>query len=365
LFSIYRIADANFNRAREGLRVVEELARLALNDAALAGQLKSMRHQLRSIQQEWPGGVGKFMSDRDSLTDVGFYSRTEKEFERLNFLELSLANFKRVQEAMRVLEEYAKFISTGSDFKKIRFELYNLEKEMTLKLVELKANELYNVDYTLYVIVQEKFSGGRDLVEAAGSAIAGGATVIQLRGKESSDSRLLEKSLELRRLTRSKGVPLIINDRIDIALAVDADGVHLGQDDLPVSTARQLLGPGKIIGVSAFSLEQAHRARRQGADYIGVGPVYDTKTKEDAARPVGLELLRQISEEIDLPWVAIGGINKSNVSEVVSAGAKGVAVVTAVISAPDIREAALFLREEIIKTRSSQTIKNIDGGFDE
>jgi thiamine-phosphate pyrophosphorylase len=354
LFSIYRIADANFNRAREGLRVVEELARFALNDAFLAGKLKSIRHQLRLIQQEWPGGVEKFMSGRDSQTDVGFYSRAEKEFERLNFLELSLANFKRAQEAMRVLEEYAKFISTGSEFKKIRFELYDLEKEMTLKLVELKANELYNVDYTLYVIVQEKFTGGRDLVEVAESAIAGGATVIQLRDKESSDSKLLEKGLELRRLTRFKDIPLIINDRVDIALAVDADGVHLGQDDLPVSTARKLLGPGKIIGLSVFSLEQARQARRQGADYIGVGPVFDTRTKEDAARPVGLELLRRVSREIDLPWVAIGGINMSNVSEVIETGAKGVAVVSAVVSAPDVRAAASYLREEIIKTRSFQ-----------
>ncbi len=354
MFSIYRIADANFNRAREGLRVVEELARFALNDAFLAGKLKSIRHQLRLIQQEWPGGVEKFMSGRDSQTDVGFYSRAEKEFERLNFLELSLANFKRAQEAMRVLEEYAKFISTGSEFKKIRFELYDLEKEMTLKLVELKANELYNVDYTLYVIVQEKFTGGRDLVEVAESAIAGGATVIQLRDKESSDSKLLEKGLELRRLTRFKDIPLIINDRVDIALAVDADGVHLGQDDLPVSTARKLLGPGKIIGLSVFSLEQARQARRQGADYIGVGPVFDTRTKEDAARPVGLELLRRVSREIDLPWVAIGGINMSNVSEVIETGAKGVAVVSAVVSAPDVRAAASYLREEIIKTRSFQ-----------
>ncbi|MFA5384433.1 MAG: thiamine phosphate synthase [Eubacteriales bacterium] len=359
MFSIYRIADANFNRAREGLRVVEELARFVLNDAVLAGMLKSMRHQLRSIQQEWPGGIEKFMSERDSQTDVGFDSREEKELERLNFLELSLANFKRVQEAMRVLEEYAKFISAGADFKKIRFELYDLEKKMTFKLVELKANELYNVDYTLYVIVGERFSGGRDTVEVVRSAISGGATVIQLRDKESSDSRLLGKSLELRRLTHSKGVPLIINDRIDIALAVDADGVHLGQDDLPVSTARQLLGPGKIIGLSTHSLEQARRARRQGADYIGVGPVFDNKTKENGEKPVGLELLRQVSGEIDLPWVAIGGINKSNVSEVISAGAKGVAVVTAVVSAPDIRAAALFLREEIVKTRSSQMTNNI------
>ena len=365
MFSIYRIADANFNRAREGLRVVEELARFIINDADLAGRLKSMRHQLRSIQQEWPGGVEKFMSGRDSQTDVGFNSREEKEFERLDFLELSLANFKRVQEAMRVLEEYAKFISTGSDFKKIRFELYDLEKKMTLKLVELKANELYNVDYTLYVIVQEKFSGGRDLVEVARLAISGGATVIQLRDKESTDSRLLEKGLALRRLTRAEDVPLIINDRIDIALAVDAEGVHLGQDDLPVSSARQLLGPGKIIGVSTHSLEQARQARRQGADYIGVGPVFDTKTKENGARPVGLELLRQVGGEIDLPWVAVGGIDKSNVSEVVSAGAKGVAVVTAVVSAPDIRAAALFLREEIINTRSSRMTKIIDGGFEE
>jgi thiamine-phosphate pyrophosphorylase len=351
---IYRIVDANFNRAREGLRVIEELARFILDDACLSGRLKHLRHRLRVIQQTFPGGVKEFLAARDAGTDVGLSCREEKELDRLSCLELMLANFKRVQEALRVLEEYAKFVSTGREFKEMRFEIYELEKEMAGRLTKLNAAQNL-VDYALYVIVQEEFSRGRLLVEVTGAAIAGGATVIQLRDKESSTRRLVEIGRELRRLTQEKEATFIINDRVDVALAVQADGVHLGQEDLPVAATRQILGKEKIIGVSAHTLEQAGQAQQQGADYIGVGPIFETQTKDVGYSPVGIKFLRLVAKEVEIPKVAIGGITAQNAFEIVSAGADGVAVVTAVVAAPDITAAASVLRAEVESARTHRS----------
>lgn len=349
---VYRIIDANFNRAREGLRVIEELARFILDDACLAGRLKHFRHRLRVIQQTFPGGVKEFLAARDADTDVGLSCREEKELDRLSCLELMLANFKRVQEALRVMEEYAKFVSTGKEFKEMRFEIYELEKEMAGRLTRI--NDAQNlVDYAFYVIVQEEFSRGRSLMEITAAAIAGGVTVIQLRDKESSARRLVETGRKLRRLTQEKGVTLIINDRVDIALAVEADGVHLGQDDLPVVTARQVLGKEKLIGISTHTLEEAVRAQQQGADYIGVGPIFETQTKDAGYGPLGIEFLRLVARGVKIPKVAIGGITAQNAFETMSAGADGVAVVTAVLAAPDIAAAASALRAEVERARTS------------
>lgn len=341
---LYRVIDANFNRAREGIRVLEEVARFVFDDPVLAGRFKHVRHRLRVLQQTIPGAPGRLLAARDSAGDVGLNLHADEEYRRAGYLDLLTANCKRVQEALRVLEEYVKFFRPEREFKKLRFEVYELEKEM-LTNHNLKAlpGPQEEVDYSVYVIAGEKFTLGRPLGEVAEAAIAGGATVIQLREKDCPVRRLIAAGLELRRLTREKGVALIINDRVDVALAVEADGVHLGQDDLPPAVARQILGPEKIIGVSTHSLEEALLAQQQGADYIGVGPVYATKTKESAVGPVGLDLLRQMEGKITVPKVAIGGITAQNASEVVLAGADGVAVITAVVSAPDVKEAALAL----------------------
>lgn len=352
---VYRILDANFNRAREGLRVVEEMARFILNDAGLAGRLKSLRHNLRIIvQRTLPEGTEKFLGARDSKGDVGLLCQEEKEFDRFNYTGILLANFKRVQEALRVMEEYCKIFSDGAEFKKIRYEVYDLEKETTGRLIESRFDSRKNlVDYSLYVIVQEEFSCGRSLEELTSAAIEGGAKVIQLRDKESSTRKLIEAARKLRLLTKEKGIVFIVNDRIDVALAAQADGAHLGQDDLPASDARKILGRDKIIGISVNTLEQAREAQQQGADYIGVGPVFETGTKDVEYDPVGVDLLKEMAKEIHIPKVAIGGITSGNAFEVVRSGADGVAVVTAVISAPDVAAAASSLRVEVEKARAA------------
>lgn len=203
-------------------------------------------------------------------------------------------------------------------------------------------------DFKLYVIVDKKACGQRDLVYVAKEAIAGGADVIQLRDKEAATKTLIENGRSIRALTRKTEVLFIINDRSDIAKAVDADGVHLGQDDLPIEVARSILGRGKIIGLSTHSLLQAKAAQKNGADYIGVGPIFTTPTKPEY-KAVGVDLIKKVRGEIEIPFVAIGGIDESNIDEILAAGASRVAVVRAVCGAKDIRGAARYLKERLQK----------------
>lgn len=203
------------------------------------------------------------------------------------------------------------------------------------------------VNWSLYVITDAKLSRGRSHLEVIRAAIAGGATVVQYREKTATTRQMIEEARALRELTRQAGIPFIVNDRVDIALAVDADGVHVGQDDMPALLARKLMGPGKIVGVSVDNLEQALQAERDGADYVGAGPIFATATKPDAAPPIGLEGLAEICRGVSIPVVAIGGINAENAGAVIAAGAAGVAVVSAVVAAPDVEAAARRLREAI------------------
>lgn len=199
--------------------------------------------------------------------------------------------------------------------------------------------------WRLYVISDERLGRGRSHVEIADAAIRGGADVIQLRDKTASGRRLYEVALRLRALTREAGVSFIVNDRLDIALAAGADGVHLGPEDLPASVARGILGPGKILGISAETVEEAVRAEKEGADYLGVGPVFEARgSKEDAGEPRGPELIARIRGGCRLPIVAIGGIGAENARKVREAGADAAAVISAVVSAEDIAEAARRLK---------------------
>jgi thiamine-phosphate pyrophosphorylase len=197
------------------------------------------------------------------------------------------------------------------------------------------------VRWRLYVITDEQVGRGRSHLQIAEAAILGGADVLQLRDKESSGGRLFRVALQLRKLTREAKVPLIVNDRLDIALAVDADGVHLGQADLPASVARNIMGSGRILGVSAETVAEAVAAEKDGADYLGVGPVFDARgTKPDAGEPRGLELIESVRRHCRLPIVAIGGIDPDNARKVLEAGADAVAVISAIAAADDIEEAA-------------------------
>lgn len=211
-------------------------------------------------------------------------------------------------------------------------------------------------NWKLYIITDEELSKGRSHFEIARAAIAGSADVIQLRDKKTESLKLYQSALEIRALTRGTGIPFIMNDRLDIALAADTDGLHVGQDDLPAKIARKLLGPHKILGVSVSSEEEAVQAEKEGADYLGVGPIFEARgTKADAGEPRGLQLIKSIHKKCRLPIVAIGGINQSNVKRVIDAGAQCVAIISAVVSASDIAEATRQLKDQIGKSGGGNT----------
>jgi len=197
----------------------------------------------------------------------------------------------------------------------------------------------------LYVITDRRL---RDEIESTRLALEGGATAIQLRIKDAPTLEMVKIGRELRRITQKHNSLLFINDRIDVALAVEADGVHLGPEDMPVSLARKM-APNLIIGASAHTVEDALKAQKEGADYIGAGSVFPTTTKEDA-KPLGLEGLRRILQAVGIPVVAIGGINHENVREVLKLGVDGIAVVSAIMGAPDIKQATEEMREIILQS---------------
>jgi thiamine-phosphate pyrophosphorylase len=206
----------------------------------------------------------------------------------------------------------------------------------------------------LHVLVDPEWSRGRDIFTVASAAIEGGATVIQLRDKKASTRLLVEQGLVLRELTRKHGVLFIVNDRIDVALAVEADGVHIGQDDdMPLQIARRLMGSERILGVSAGNLDEAAAAIAANADYLSIGPIFSTYAKSDAGPAIGTHLLRELTTRYQTPIIGIGGIAAQNAGEVLQAGAVGVAVITAVISAEDIVGAT---RELSIKTHIEDNI---------
>src|SRR5436305_3595939 len=196
----------------------------------------------------------------------------------------------------------------------------------------------------LHVLTDREWSRGRDMLSVAAAALDGGATVIQLRDKTASTRVLIEEGLALRVLTRERGALLIVNDRIDVALAVEADGAHVGQDDMPAQLARRLLGPERILGVSAANIGEAEEAVAGGADYLGVGPIFPSLGKADAGPATGVHLLTELASRFATPLVAIGGITAENATEVVRAGACGVAVIIAVVYAEDISAASRQLR---------------------
>jgi thiamine-phosphate pyrophosphorylase len=202
------------------------------------------------------------------------------------------------------------------------------------------------------VVTDEPLAGGRSHEEQARAALAGGAGLIQLRDKTASSRRLYEAACAIRELTREAGALLIVNDRLDIALAADADGLHVGPDDLPVAVTRRLLRPGMLLGASAGTVAEAIAAERDGADYLGVGPVYEARgSKADAGPPVGPERVAQIRAAVRLPIVGIGGIKADNLGPVIDAGADGVAVITGVVAAPNIEQAAARFVDAIVAAK--------------
>jgi thiamine-phosphate pyrophosphorylase len=209
-----------------------------------------------------------------------------------------------------------------------------------------------NIDYSLYLVTDRGLSRGRSTLEIVEAAVSGGVTCVQLREKSCSTREFIEQALAIKNFLKARQVPLIINDRLDVALAVAADGVHLGQSDIPLETARKIAAPSMVIGISAESVQDAVAAEAGGADYLGVSPIHATPTKTDTAPALGLEGLREIRQRVKIPLVAIGGLNKSNAAETIRNGANGVAVVSAIVSADDPGAAAMILKELIDEARN-------------
>jgi thiamine-phosphate pyrophosphorylase len=338
---VLRLIDANLDRLGEGLRLLEDVARFLLDDAALSRQLKTLRHKLqRDVHPLEP----QLLTARNARQDVGASTSIPEGAKHKDLAALVTANARRVQESLRVLEECARLPDTclpmgSEELGRLRFEVYEIEKGLVSRLLRKdKAARLRG----LYVIIDAASLAGRDPVEATIQAIHGGAKTIQLRDNEHSKRELLGTALKLRKVCEEGRALFIINDHADLAAAAGADGLHLGQSDLPLSEARRLMPIDRLIGCSTNTLSQAKQAQSEGADYVAVGSVYPTGSKA-GARLVGLDALRKIKGKLSLPVIAIGGINQDNVEEVMKAGADGVAVISAVLGADSIEAAARCL----------------------
>lgn len=337
-----RILDAAANRAREGLRVVEDFVRFTLDDGHLSGKLKTLRHQLRDA-------LGRLDEDallrsRDTQGDVGTTISTSQEMSRNGLQDVAKAGLKRAQEATRTLEEFSKTVATPGEgesapeqFAQIRYGLYTLEKAILTSVSSATRLE----GRSLYLLLTKALCQ-LNWETVLHEAIAGGVGIVQVREKSMPDAELLAHTSRVREITRKADSLLIMNDRPDLAVLAGCDGVHVGQEELSVRDVRRIVGPDLLVGVSTHSIEQARQAVLDGTSYIGVGPTFPSQTKQFEAF-AGLELVRQVVEEISLPAFPIGGIGAANLDEVLAAGASRVAVSGAVCRSDDPRSAAADL----------------------
>jgi thiamine-phosphate pyrophosphorylase len=338
-----RILDASANRAREGLRVIEDYVRFVLDDPGLTRRLKEMRHRLAQAERGLDEQL--LLGSRDTPGDVGTHIMTPSERIRETPRAVLAANFKRIAEALRTLEEYCKLLDVwlAGRYEVLRYDLYTVEK---LVMTAVTAHRSLG-DARLMVLIGGLTTLG-DLTWVVGEVLAGGADVIQYRDKGLPDRELLKRAREVRILTAQARVPFILNDRVDLARLASCDGVHVGQEDLSVRDARRIMGPTAHIGVSTHDREQLGAAVLAGASYLGVGPVFSSPTKEFAEPELaGLSFVGLASETTALPWFAIGGINEENVDRVLEAGATRIAVSSAVVRAPSPRRAAQRLKARL------------------
>ncbi len=336
--NVARILDAGANRVREALRTLEDYSRFALNDTTITRLYKEMRHAFADAVQLLP--AGQLLHSRDTLGDVGTSINTVNEWERPTLLAVAQANAKRLQEALRSLEEFGKTISAefAQRVEKIRYESYTLERALILG--EDSRTRLANA--RLYLLATDSACRA-SLVGTVKEAVLGGVQIVQLREKELDDRALLAVAYDLRQVTRETGALFIVNDRPDIARLVEADGVHLGQDDMPIREARRIIGSQMLIGLSTHNLDQLQQAILEGADYVGVGPTFDSSTKSFESL-AGLDYVRAASAATSLPAFAIGGINAENLPEVLAAGCRRVALSHAICAAEDPRRLSRMLR---------------------
>ena len=341
---LLRLLDANANRAREALRVVEDYARFMLDDDVLCGELKQVRHALA-------GATRALLPDailhRDTPGDVGTTIKTDAEQFRAEVGDVIIAAGKRLGEALRVIEETLKVLSPtdASRVEALRYRFYEIERRVALTL---RPGAARFAGVRLYVLITESLCK-RSWPEAAEQALLGGADCLQLREKHLESRELLDRAVRLVQLCHRHKALCIINDRPDVAILSGADGVHVGQGDLPAADVRKLVGSRMIVGVSTHEIAQAKQAVLDGADYIGVGPVFRSATKPRDTL-TGLAYARQVAGAITtIRAVAIAGITAGNVDEVLATGLGAVAVSSAVLGAADVRAAAKELKAKLIR----------------
>lgn len=352
---VWRLLDANLNRAREALRVCEDHARFVLDDAAAAAELKSLRHALTAVRARFdenagrpgaaevhvPGVSGPLLAARDTGGDIGREFKTAGELRRDDSHAVAAAAFARFGEAARSLGEYGKLVDAqaAAECERLRYCGYELEQLLLARGDVRRRMRAVR----LYVIITEQAARGGWLA-AAEAALRGGATCLQLREKALPDGELLRRAVRLRELTHRHGALLIINDRPDIALLAHADGVHVGQDDLPVAAARRVLGGDKLVGKSTHTAAQLEAALVERPDYVAVGPMFASSTKPGDAI-AGPGLAAEAVRRTELPVVAIGGITPTNVEQVRAADVRCVCACAGVIGAEDVQAAARRLAD--------------------
>jgi thiamine-phosphate pyrophosphorylase len=346
--AVYRIIDANFNRAREAIRVIEEFCRFALNSGPLTERAKQIRHELSAAINKLD--AGRLISSRNTLGDVGLGKTVAQQLARGNLKDCLTAGCKRLTEALRVLAEViqTRDWSVAESIENLRYTAYTLEKDIALFG---DAFEKFK-GVGLYVIITSSLPA--DVISLTCKCAAGGADCLQLRAKAIEDDELFPIAVEFVRLCKDAGVLSIINDRIDVAVAAGADGVHLGQNDLPIECARNLQLAPLITGKSTHSLKQLRAACEERPTYAALGPVFATETKP-TAQAVGLDYVRQATEilsDTGICNVAIGGIMLSNVEDVLRAGAEAIAVCAAVTKASDPTAACRVLKERITEFKN-------------
>lgn len=344
-----RILDANLNRAREALRVMEDYARLGLEDGSLAAEAKALRHRLSDALRQL--GPRELIWARDIVGDIGRSIAGAREYERASLADVVVAAGKRLTEALRVIEEIGKTRDRplAAAVEAMRYSAYDLERRLALRLTPCSRLDTVK----LYVLITESLCAG-DWVDTAQAALRGGADALQLREKDLPDGEILARARRLAALCHDQAALCIVNDRPDIAALADADGVHVGQDDLPVAAARRVLPAGRIVGVSTHNLEQVRRAAAAAPDYIAVGPMFPSPTKEAPQAP-GPALWEQARFETSLPLVAIGGIQTANLASLVSRGCDRICVCQAVIGQREVESAARALRRSLnssVQTRN-------------
>jgi thiamine-phosphate pyrophosphorylase len=341
--AVYRIIDANFNRGREAIRVIEDYCRFALNSTALTGRAKQLRHELSAAINKLD--AGRLIAGRDTPGDVGVGKTVDNQLQRTDLRSSFTAGCKRLTEALRTLTEAIQTINPGiaSTIEKLRYDAYTLEKDIVF--IGEPAEKFKRV--SLYVIISSSLPA--NVISLTHKCVAGGADCIQLRAKDTKDDKLFALAHEFVQICKATNVLSVINDRADIAVAAGADGVHLGQNDLPLEQARKLALTPLIIGKSTHSLKELESTCKEAPTYVSLGPVYPTPTKPNV-KAVGLDYVKQGLEKLadtGVGHVAIGGITPDNVEDVLRAGAKCISVCSAVTEASDPTAACRALKDKI------------------